>query len=90
MGLWSRLQRTLWTGEVLKDYGVVGDRRIGASHRTLGVVLSDKHGGRVFLKESWRATLGFSVHFVELDADEAARLEEALRDAVPRLRQPPS
>ncbi len=88
MGLWGRLQRTLWTGEVLKDYGVMGDRRIGSGHRTLSVVLSDKHGGRVFLKESWRATLGFSVHFIELDAEEAARLEEALRDAMPRLREP--
>jgi hypothetical protein len=88
MGLWSRLQRTLWTGEVLKDYGVMGDRRIGSSHRTLSLVFTDKHGGRVFLKESWRAAFGFSVHFIELDAEESARLQEALRDAIPRLRQP--
>ncbi len=86
MGLWSRLLRTLWTGEVLRDYGVIGDREIGSGHRTLSVVLSDKHGGRVFLKESWRAAIAFRVNFVELDADEAARLEEALRDALPRLR----
>jgi hypothetical protein len=28
MGLWNRIQRRLWTGEVVKDYGLVSDRSV--------------------------------------------------------------
>ncbi len=75
-----------WTGTVVKDYGAIGDRQLGRAHRTLSVVLSEKDGGRVFIKESYRGVLAFSLNFVELDADEAARLGDALQDAIPRLR----
>ena len=90
MGFWSHVQRTLWTGKVVKDYGAISDRRFGRAHRTLSVVLSNKQGGRVFIKESYRGILAFSLSFVELDADEAARLDEALQDALRRLRDGPS
>ena len=35
MGLWSRVQQALWTGAVVKDYGVLSDGSIGRQHRTL-------------------------------------------------------
>jgi hypothetical protein len=86
VGVWSRVQRTLWTGAIVKDYGAIGDRQFGRARRTLSVVLSEKNGGRLIIKESYRGVVAFSLNFVELDADEAVRLAEAIQDALPRLR----
>ncbi|MEA2675704.1 MAG: hypothetical protein QOI92_2896 [Chloroflexota bacterium] len=85
MGLWNRIQRTLWTGEVVKDYGQVSDRSVSGSHRTLTVVLSEKHGRRVFLKESYRRLGAFSVSFIELDQDEVTRLDTIFHDALGQM-----
>jgi hypothetical protein len=85
MGLWNRIQRTLWTGEVVKDYGQVSDRSVRGAHRTLTVVLSEKNGRRVFLKESYRGFGAFRVNFIELDHDEVTRLDTIFRDALGQM-----
>ena len=85
MGLWNRIQRTLWTGEVVKDYGLISDRSVGGAHRTLTVVLSERNGRRVFLKESYRRFGAFSIRFIELDQDEVTRLDTVFRDALGQM-----
>lgn len=82
MGIWNRIQRTLWTGEVIKDYGPISDRSVRGAHRTLSVVLSEKNGRRVFLKESYRGFGAASVRFIELDQDEVTRLDTIFHDAL--------
>ena len=87
MGLWSRIERALWTGEVVKDYGVIRERSVRGPRRKLSAVLAERDGvRRVFLKESWRGLLAASVRYVELDRDEVERLAEILADARSEMR----
>jgi hypothetical protein len=81
MGFFKKAQR-LWTGRVVKDYGVVSDRSVRGAHRTLAVVLSEHDGPRLYLRESWRKFLAFRVNFIELNRDEATRLKVIIDDAL--------
>jgi hypothetical protein len=85
MGLWSRVQRTLWTGEVVKDYGVISDGSIGRQHRTVSVVLAEKQGRRLFIRVAYRAWGAASVQFIELDRDIVMKLDAVLHDALERM-----
>jgi hypothetical protein len=85
MGLWSRVQQALWTGAVVKDYGVLSDGSIGRQHRTLSVVLAGKHGRTLFLKTSYRTWAGASVQFIEIDRDAAVKLDSVLHDALEQM-----
>ena len=54
MGLWSRIERTVWTGDVVKDYGVISDGLINGVRRKVSVVLAGKGDRRVFIRVSDR------------------------------------
>ena len=86
MGFLNRAQR-IWTGRVIKDYGTIGDRRMarGLTHRGLAVVLSDRGGPRLFIRESWQGLGAFRVNFIELDRAEATRLRDIIDDALPEM-----
>jgi hypothetical protein len=47
MGLWSAIQRKLWAGRVVKDYGKISDRSVRSAHRSLSVVFSERDGHRL-------------------------------------------
>jgi hypothetical protein len=81
MGLWSLIQRKLWTGRVVQD-NPVSERRIGISRRRVSLLATDKDGGRIFIKESWAAPIAASVRFIELTPAEAFRLDAALHEAL--------
>jgi hypothetical protein len=49
------------------------------------VVLSEKNGRRVFLKESYRGFGAFSVRFIELDQDEVTSLVTIFSDALGQM-----
>jgi len=86
MGLWGRIERALWTGAVIKDYGVISERSVRGPRRKLSAVLSERGGvRRVFLKESLRGPLAAAVRYIELDRDEVARLAEILAEASPEM-----
>jgi hypothetical protein len=86
MGLWNAIQQKVWTGKVLKDYGAISDDRhvLGVS-RTLSVVLTEKKGRRLFLRESWRGFAGFRIIFIELDREAATRLGAIIEDALAQM-----
>ena len=52
---------------------------ISRAHRSLSVVLSEKQGRRLFLREAYRRFGAFSVRFIELDRDEVLRLDAIFR-----------
>jgi hypothetical protein len=85
MGLWSRIQSALWTGEVVKDYGAISERSIGSAKRSLTAVLSKKRGRRLFLRESYRGFGAFRINFIELDRDEVFALDAVLHDALEQM-----
>ena len=86
MGLWKRIEQKLWTGPVLAEYPVsegqygIGKRRVSLLHARRGD--TDK----VVIRVSYKAFLGASVQFVDLDRDSAGRLHAALGEALGRMR----
>ena len=85
MGLWNRIQRALWTGEVVKDYGAISDGSMGRQHRTLSVLLAGKHGKTLFIRTSYRTWGAASVQFLELDRETVEKLDAVLHDALERM-----
>jgi hypothetical protein len=83
VGLFGRVQR-LWTGKVLRDYGVIGDRSIRGVRRTIAVLLTERGGTRLVIRETYTG-LGFRVNFIELDRDEVVKLNEVIQEALPQL-----
>jgi hypothetical protein len=85
VGLWRGIQRTLWTGEIVEDYGTIGDRSIGGAHRQLTVMLAGKNGPRLFVRESYRGFAAFRVNFIELDRSELLALDAIVHRALERM-----
>jgi len=85
MGLWSRIERTVWTGDVVKDYGVISDGLINGVRRKVSVVLAGKGDRRVFIRVSYQRWFAASVRFIELDRDSADKLHTALGDALNQM-----
>jgi hypothetical protein len=86
MGLWKKIEEKLWTGQVLKDYGIVSERRIGAATRKISVLLASKDGQRhFFIRVVHRTFLSANLSFVDLDREAALKLKMALDDALGQL-----
>ncbi len=75
----------MWTGSVIVDFGSVSNRQISRAHRSLSVVLSEKQGRRLFLREAYRRFGAFSVRFIELDRDEVLRLDAIFQEALDQM-----
>jgi hypothetical protein len=82
VGIWRRVEKKLWTGEVVKDYGIISDGKYQGSTRRVSVLLAGKGTRLVFIRVSYRAWFGGSVSFLEFDRDAASKLQAALADAV--------
>lgn len=85
MGLWKRVEEIFWTGDVVKDYGLITEGSEGGARRKVSVLLAGKGRRAVFIRVSHRATLAGSVSFVELDRDAVRKLDAALHDAMSRM-----
>jgi hypothetical protein len=86
VGFRNRVEQKLWTGEVLKDYGPISERKYRFSTCRVSVVLAQKNGAnRLWIRESRRGPLAASVRFLELDSDAVMRLGAALEDALPQM-----
>ena len=86
MGWWRRVEETLWTGKVVKDYGPILEDQQGISHRRVSVLLADgKQGRRLFIRTSANAWIAASVSFLDLDRDAALKLRSALDDALTQM-----
>jgi hypothetical protein len=86
MGILGWLERRLWTGEVLKDYGAVGEHAYPGGSETVSVLLSKKRRGpRLILRISNRALFGFAVRYVELDPEAVRGLRVVIDDALPLM-----
>jgi hypothetical protein len=85
MGWWRRVEETLWTGKVIKDYGVILQDRQGIVNRKMSVILAEGNGGRgrrLYIRTSAHAWLSASVSFLDFDRDAALKLRTALDDAL--------
>ncbi len=82
MGVWRKVEETVWLGKVMQDYGVISDEM---PHRKVSVLLAGKHHPALFLKESWSGFLAKSVRYTEMDRQTLERLDAAIHDALRRM-----
>ena len=78
------IEQKVFTGEVVKDYGVVDERRQGLSRlRTSALLCRQKGQHQIVFRHSARAPFGASVSYTELPAtrEVIAKLAEVLEDA---------
>ena len=86
MGLWRRVERAVWAGDVLRDYGALSEGKTGPVKHSVSAMLTHKGGrDRFIIRSGFRSFFAASVQFVELDREAALRLKEALDDAVKQM-----
>ena len=86
MGFWKRIEETLWTGNVVKDYGLIMEDQQGIARRKVSVILADgKKGRRLFIRTSAHAWVSASVQFLDFDREAALKLRVALDDALTQM-----
>ena len=84
MGLFSWLERKLFTGEVIRDYGVVAEQSFGVGRVRTSVLLCRRSGGvQIVVRAFATAPMSVAVKYVQIEAttQSLAKLEEAVRDA---------
>ena len=86
MSFWKKIEERLWTGQVLKDYGIVSVSRFGPGTRKISALLTSKGGqNRFFIRVVHLAVLSANLSFVDLDREAAINLKMALDDALQQL-----
>lgn len=79
------LEKTLFTGEVIHDYGPIHKVGSGPSGTTHSLMLCRKGGQDVIvIRHSYRAVLAFSVSYTEIPATHAEKLAEMFIDIAAR------
>lgn len=89
MGIFRWLERKLFTGVVVKDYGLVMAKSLGAGRRSITLLLCRAHGKLqvVFRQSAW-ALFGGSVSYVMFEAthENLTKLAELVADTNELLR----
>jgi len=83
MSLFKKIEESIWTGKVIKDYGIIDEQRTGISRLRRSVLLTEKGNKRkVIIKQSAAAFICASVNYFEFDRMAVQRLKDALEDAL--------
>lgn len=79
------LERKLYLGEVVQDYGCISERRVGVSRERVTVLLC-KRGGKLFVvfRHSAFAYLAASVGYSFVPVSSLSRLKEIVDDIASR------
>jgi hypothetical protein len=74
MGLLSRLEQALFTGKIVKDYGLLSEGRYGAANRTITALVTQRDDVASFvIKSSYKALLSARVQYLDLDREGALK-----------------
>ena len=83
MSFLKKAEELLFTGKVIKDYGVVGEhKKSGATHQH-SVLLTERKGQTiVIIKEKIASLMSARVSYFDFDRESVLKLKEALEDAL--------
>ena len=84
MGLFGWLEQKVFTGEILKDYGVLDQKSVGIGRMRTSLLLCRRRGKiQLVFRNSAVAPFGASVNYTQVDAtpDALKRLAEIVLDA---------
>ena len=90
MGLFAWLERKLWLGDVLKDYGVLDEKESVVGSLRTSVLLCRRGGKlRLVLRSVGKGPMSASVSYAMIDAtpEALAKLGEVVLDALEEIRQ---
>ncbi len=83
MGFFKKIEETLWTGKIIKDYGVIDEKQMGIVKPKHRVMLTEKNGEKnIIIKESIVAGISAYVKYFRLDKPSAQNLKDAVEDAL--------
>lgn len=86
MSFFSRIFKRgekLFLGEVIRDYGVLDERKSGITTFKVSILLCEKNGNRVLIsKQSARALLGSSVSYHYIYEENLPALKQAVDDVI--------
>lgn len=85
MSIWNRIERALWTGDPVADYGLISDTSVRGTRRKVSVMLAGKQSRRVIIRVSYRRWFAGSLDFLDLDRESVTLLHAALEDALTRM-----
>ena len=81
MNIFQRLERALWLGEVVRDYGIISEQKVGGAFTKISVLLCQRNGERkIVLKTSAFAFLAASVKYEYLPVSVIPKLRGILDD----------
>lgn len=84
MGLLRWLERKIFLGDVIKDYGVLDDKNVGIARLRTSVLLCRRNGKlNLVFRTAGTSPLSASVNYAMIDAtpDSLAKLAEVVNDA---------
>ncbi|RMG40751.1 MAG: hypothetical protein D6732_03060 [Methanobacteriota archaeon] len=82
MGLWRWIEKKFWLGEIIKDYGVIQEKKVGPACSKISAMLCQKNGELKFIiKESNTAFLAASVRYLEITSSNVHKFKDILQDA---------
>ena len=82
MGLFKKIEQTLFTGKIIKDYSIISERQLPLGKIRQQVLLVERqHEKRIVIKESTGLFAGSSVRYFEFDRAGVHKLRSALEDA---------
>jgi hypothetical protein len=80
------LEEKTFFGEVIHDYGIIEERRIGITRTRVSLLLCRKEGDLVFvIKESNVAFLAAGTRYIYIHRPQIAVFKEAVDDAYKRV-----
>lgn len=86
MSFFSRIFKRgekLFLGEVIRDYGVLDERKSGITKFKVSILLCEKNGKKVLVsKQSARALFGSSVSYHYIYEENLPALKQAVDDAI--------
>ena len=83
MGVLRWMEHKVFLGEVLRDYGVLGERRVGFAKMKISMLLCRrKEQVRLVVRETGVAPFGISANYslIELTPENVKRLSEIVSD----------
>ena len=81
MNIFQRLERTLWLGEVVQDYGIISEQKMGGAFQKISLLLCRRKGEiQLVIKTSAFAFLAASVRYEYLPVSVIPKLRSILDD----------
>lgn len=87
MGLFTKAEKSIFLGKVIRDFGVFGEYKKGITNFKVSILFCEKDGKKCLVsKQTARALFGASVTYHYIYEENLPKLKQAIDEAVGLLR----